>query len=366
MLHNNFYRSSGSAIIIRRIYEICAGSGIDFYFAGTQYQSSITHDEEQDLSWMPAGRYAEFDLMPRSLRLVWELRRFARWLREQQIEIVHAHHRRLAMLANLISPLTNIPVLYTGHNTFAWSPAFWLLAPRNATGVSPSVVRYLKSATRAKDPENICNPYAFPVAPSEEDKRATPDRVISVGRLEPIKGHVHLIQAWKILRDGGLRVPLHIIGEGYLHAELNAKIKGLGLTDLVQLTGYKSGLENDIRHAFFNVLASSTEGFPNVVVESAALRKASLVTDVDGSRDCVPPNRTLPNLVPYGSPVALAEAVGTWLRNPRQMAAEGDVFYDFLRGKCDVQHIRHAYMGLYAGILKQRAQQNFALRFLGQ
>ncbi len=353
MLHNNFYRSSGSAIIIRRLSEICADSGIEFYFAGARFQASITHEEEQDFSWMPPGRYEEFDLITRSPVMFLELRRFRQWLAKNQIELVHAHHRRMAMLANLIAPISGVPVLYTGHNTFPWSPMFWLLGPRRATGVSPSVVRYLKTASRARNPEVIFNPYPFPAEPSAEDKNAKLDRVISVGRLEPIKGHVHLIDAWKILRAQGVRTPLHIIGEGFLHSSLEAKIKADGLEDVVQLSGYKTDIQADIRSAYFNVLASSTEGFPNVVVESAAGRKASLVTDVDGSRDCVPPDGTLPNLVPFGSPVALAAALGKWLANPSQVAAEGEIFYHFLKAKCDTKHISHAYTQLYESVLER-------------
>jgi glycosyltransferase involved in cell wall biosynthesis len=348
LLHNNYYRSSGSAIVIRRIFEAFSHKPVEFYFAGCGDAAWGDYQAEEDISWMPSERHIRFNLMCSGPKIVTEIAKFTQWLSEKQIDVIHAHHRRLAMLANLISTRTHIPVIYTGHNCFRWSTAFWLLAPRYATGVSSSVAKYLKKATRAGTVDVIWNPLTFPPLErpkaGQEADRAT---VISVGRLEPVKGHIHLIEAWRILKSNGFKTKLRIIGEGKLFDHLNAKIQADGLRELVSLSPYQSNIQDNMRASLFNVLASATEGFPNVVVEAAAVGCPSLVTNVDGSRDCVPVNAELPNLLPFGDPIALASALATWIANPSTVNADGLAFYSYLKDRCDSKRVCEAYHHAY-------------------
>ena len=62
-------------------------------------------------------------------------------------------------------------------------------------------------------------------------------RVISVGRLDQMKGHRYLIEAVERLRHQGISVELRIIGDGPLRQELEALIKQLDLGDRIQLMG---------------------------------------------------------------------------------------------------------------------------------
>jgi glycosyltransferase involved in cell wall biosynthesis len=312
---------------------------------------------------MPADSYQEFDLMGTGADFASDLLRFVRWLRRSDISLVHAHHRRLAMLANAVSRFTNVPVLYTAHNCFKWSPVFWLFGPRKATGVSSSVVQYLRRATRAKDPEVIWNPLRFGSIPEEE--RLSLDecaRVVSIGRLEPVKGHLHLIRAWQILKHRGIRAHLTIIGEGYLRADLSKKIREYGLEEVVSLENYRSDIQDQIRASLFNVLVSATEGFPNVVVEAAAVGRASLVTNVDGSRDCIPSNAQLPNLVPFANPEALASCLASWLEEPAQTKTEGRRFYEFLKGRCDTNVVQKKYNDMYRKVAVDAEGSSLSLR----
>ena len=280
-------------------------------------------------------------------RLPAQLLKFSKWLVRKKIDVVHAHHRRLAMLANALQVLSGVPVVYTGHNCFPWSSAFWLFAPSNLTGVSSSVSSYLTQATRAKRVETIWNPYPFKPFQSQDTPAGQPT-VLSIGRLEPVKGHRYLIQAWHLLNKRGIRVKLRIIGEGKLRSSLQLSVHQAGLDDLVTLENYRSDIEDQLRASYFNVLVSQTEGFPNVVIEAAALGKPSLVTNVDGCRDCVPQNATLPNLLPFGRPDDLADALEKWIQAPAESVSnEGARFHHFLKQRCDMQTIQEAYRHVY-------------------
>ena len=123
---------------------------------------------------------------------------------------------------------------------------------------------------------------------------------ICIARLEKVKGHHNLIKAWSILKARGLNYTLTLVGEGSLHAELHDLIVNLGLENQIYFKGYTSDVELEIKKNMFAILVSEVEGQGIVTIESASVGRASILTDVDGSRDCLPPNRILPNGLPYG------------------------------------------------------------------
>jgi glycosyltransferase involved in cell wall biosynthesis len=285
--------------------------------------------------------------------IFWEIGRFAAWLKRNKFSLVHTHHRRLAAIAHAISPYTGVPVLYTAHNIFR--PALWfkLLAPRWTTGVSPSVVEYLRRSTSSSlSPSLIWNPYFFQEASLRERH---PDRSVAmtVGRLEPVKGHRQLIHAWEILRNRGIAARLEIFGEGYLRAELEREVAARNLQDQIAFRGYSSNLEQEYAGHAFNVLVSRHEGFPNTVIEAAAYGAPTLLTDVDGSRDTLPPNLGLPNRLPFGDAHRLADALAVWFQTPEKVAADGLRFYQHLSKLCAPREVVRQYASTYAEICGQ-------------
>ena len=354
ILHNNFDRSSGSAMIIRRLYEAFDGSGIEFFFAGCSATSEGGRVAKEDFSWMPEGQHAYFNLM--SSPTVWprELGRLRRWVLANQCNLVHVHHRRLAAFANLLFSPSSIPVLYTAHNTFAWTLWFWLFAPPFVSGVGPSVVDYLKRSTRVQSPLLTWNPYPFAECASTiKDLSLVRERAISVGRLERVKGHAALILAWKKLQSMGLYPQLSIFGEGHLREELLTMIRVNGLENQVHLRGFTDNLGKEFSSSLFNVLCSSTEGFPNVVVEAAAQSTATLVTDVDGSRDTVPPDVLLPNKVKFDDIDSLANHLAQWFASPAAVLEDGQTFRRFLMERCTTETVRENYARIYERLLGQ-------------
>ena len=352
MLNDNFYRASGITIAIQRIIKSPSFQAVDVYLAGCEKiagQKSL----QEDRSFVPADHYRYFPLMEGGVSLFQGLYNFGKWIEEMRFHVIHVHHRRLAALANLIKPFTNVPVLYTGHLTFPESAWFRELAPRTLTGVSPSVVEYLRRCTKAVDINLIHNPVDFPnlqAAPLSFYQR----RVISVGRLEPIKGHSTLIEAWALLKQKGIDAHLDIFGEGSLRNSLDTQIANLRLQDSVRLCGFDSAVQERVSAYAFNVLVSEKEGFPNVVVEAAARGIPTLLTDVDGSRDALPPQLALPNLLPYGDAPALSEALAQWLTSPQLLQADGKRFYDDLKLRCSPHTVGERYLEVYLTLLGHR------------
>jgi glycosyltransferase involved in cell wall biosynthesis len=344
MLQNNYLRSGGATVAIRRIVDAYP-AGARFSFVGCSHEGGDGAECIEDFSWMPEGTYQYFGLMALGPHLLRETARFSRWIANQQVDIIHVHHRRLAVIANMLAAFTKVPVLYTAHVVYKDSALFRYCSPRWATGVSPSVVSYLKRCTRASNPALVFNPYPF--GPVVQDCSAAPPRAMTVGRMEEVKGHAYLIEAWKKLRDRGIELHLDIFGEGHLRSELERQARSLDMHDLIHFHGYSDAIVGELREHRFNVLVSRVEGFPNVVIEAAAQGVPSLLTDVDGSRDTIPSGGGAPNGLPFGDVNALVDALVWWSTHPQEVRIEGFKFYEHLRGMCEPGTVGKQYKDIY-------------------
>jgi glycosyltransferase involved in cell wall biosynthesis len=342
MMNDTYYRSGGAPIAIRRISQALAGA--DFSVAACKHDG-----REEDLTWVPEGRFARFDLTSSNnpILLFKELRRFRKWFKEQGCSLVHCHHRRLSVLVQL----AGIPVVYTGQVAFPYVWWFRWLRPRRMTAVSPSVASNIFDNTGLNVITCINNPAQFPSSPPSIDVDKVKGRAVCVARLEPIKGHTYLLAAWKLLSDRGHRYELDLVGEGSLRAELEAQVQKDGIAHLVRFRGFTNDVAAITANSLFAILASEVEGHPLVALEAAGSGRASLVTAVPGSIDVLPPDRKLPNGIEYRDVKALADALEGWFARPEEVVEEGKRFFSFLKAESDPKFIAGKYQEVYTKIL---------------
>jgi teichuronic acid biosynthesis glycosyltransferase TuaC len=126
-----------------------------------------------------------------------------------------------------------------------------------------------------------------------EDRRAARQKlglpesaqiVVSVGSLLPVKCHERLISAVAALREHHPGLKAYIVGEGPARARLEAAIREARATDQIFLVGSRP---NEELRYWFNAadvssLASSREGWPNVLSESIACGTPVVATRVGG------------------------------------------------------------------------------------
>lgn len=96
------------------------------------------------------------------------------------------------------------------------------------------------------------------------------DNIISVGRLEKIKGYEELIDVFKIVINKNKKIILNIVGTGSEFDTLNDKIKKWKLENNIKLLGYKnpSELSKLYNNSSVYVMTSISESFGIVLIEA--------------------------------------------------------------------------------------------------
>lgn len=141
--------------------------------------------------------------------------------------------------------------------------------------------------------------------------------LVAVGSLVPVKGLDVLLDALARMVKAHADVHLYLLGGGASRADLEAQTMKLGLVDNVHFVGSvpQAALPDWYRAADVTVLASRSEGVPNVLRESLACGTPFVATNVGGVHELV--KGTQNRVVPPEDPAALEDAILTTLAEPR-------------------------------------------------
>lgn len=131
--------------------------------------------------------------------------------------------------------------------------------------------------------------------------------IIMVARLHPIKGHELAFESIKELSNQGYKqVKLLLIGDGPIETELKQKVEQLQLTEEITFLGYQKDVHSYLALSDVKLLASYSESFPLVILESARADTPVISTDVGGVKDLISDER-------FGWVVPIGEANGMTL-----------------------------------------------------
>ncbi|TBU95742.1 glycosyltransferase [Stutzerimonas kirkiae] len=186
--------------------------------------------------------------------------------------------------------------------------------------------------------------------PGNEARRrlGLPDDVFvfgTIGRLVPVKGHVHLLQAFASVAPQAPQAHLAIIGEGRGRDELEALIDLHGLHGRVHLLGAKDDALQYVRAFDAFVMPSLSEGLPLALLEGMSGHLPVVGSDIDSLRpilqDCGG------RVFAVGKPEELAKQLSALLAlSPAERRCEGDTAYAYLRRAHGIEDFRRQYREL--------------------
>ena len=144
-------------------------------------------------------------------------------------------------------------------------------------------------------------------------------RIVYVGRLEPEKNVLALIDAVKHIPD----TKLYIIGDGSLRRIIERKIKREGIKNVVLLGVIPNErLPEELNKSEIFVLPSLWEGHPKALIEAMACALPVVGSNVEGIRDLI--KHGFNGLLCEPTPDSIREAITVLLRNPELRRSLGE------------------------------------------
>ncbi len=174
-----------------------------------------------------------------------------------------------------------------------------------------------------------------------------PCRVAYVGRLHPVKGTDVLLQAWATVVAKARYARLLLVGGGD-QATYERMAADLGIRDSVDFAGYQEDVKPWIAAADFVVLPSREEGGGLVVLESLALGKPVIASDVGGIPEYIEDGKT-GYLVPPGDANALAGAILWLMGNPDKLLQMEESGQAQVQAKCGMPAAAQRFLRVVSG-----------------
>ena len=256
--------------------------------------------------------------------------RLWRLLRSERIDVVHSHDAYTSIFGTFWARVAGVRGVIASRRSWH-SPHLqgtimranrlaYRLAHR-VIGNSPSVARLVETeggvpSSRVVTIPNFLDPQAFDVIGPDERAHllrelAVPDGAFIIGivaRLTPVKDHSTLLRAIAALRADVPSLHAILVGDGPERARLTEEARSLGIETIVHFAGERAPLPN--LHGLFDVsvLCSTSEAFPNSILEAMAASRPVVATKVGGNPDAVREGVT-GLLVPAADAKALAAAI---------------------------------------------------------
>jgi L-malate glycosyltransferase len=123
-----------------------------------------------------------------------------------------------------------------------------------------------------------------------------------------IKGHSDLVEAARAVRSVDRRAKFILIGDGRQRSSVEQLVRETGLQDHFTFLGHRTDVPQLLSCCDMGVLASTTEGLPNAVLEYLAAGLPVVATNVGGIPEIIE-NEVSGLLVPPHTPSALAAAI---------------------------------------------------------
>jgi glycosyltransferase involved in cell wall biosynthesis len=266
-------------------------------------------------------------------------RRLGNYIREHQVEIVHAHGTSI-LTANVASLFRPHPKMvwhdHYGRNVQRERPVwlFRLLTSRVAGvfAVSDRLANWSRERLRFPSDRVEYLPNFVEPCDCDGQRMELPGqrgkRIISVANLRPVKDHPTLIQAMAAVVKADPEAHLLLVGaedDTEYAAHVRELISKLDLQNHVSLLGKRQDVRRVLGHCDVGVVSSTFEGLPISLLEYGAAGLPAVVTNVGQCADVIN-NDEGGIVVPSEDAGSLGEALTSLLKNNSLRESRGTAF----------------------------------------
>jgi glycosyltransferase involved in cell wall biosynthesis len=272
-----------------------------------------------------------------------------RIIRRERPQIVHTHTSKAGILGRWAAFFCRIPVIvHTPHGHVfwgyfnPWETRLFILLERWTSRITTALVALTPQERDDHLRFRIAQEEKFTVIHSGVDLRRFCNTVTDIsqtkkelnlpdgsfvvgtlGRLTPIKGHIHLLQAAVDVIADRPDAYFVFVGEGELHDDLQKFAADAGITENMRFLGWRSDVAAVLSVFDIFVFPSLNEGMGKAIVEAMGMGKPIIASDVGGIPDLVVQGEN-GILVPPADSKALAEAIMALYANPEKRKEMGE------------------------------------------
>ncbi|MFZ2649945.1 MAG: glycosyltransferase [Burkholderiaceae bacterium] len=290
--------------------------------------------------------------------------RLARHISQARYDVVHTHNWGVFLEGGIASWLARTPVaIHTVHGPYAPHGPGWVQSLkrllrhslerlvargfRRVVAVSDSIRDYIPKTVgiRAGKLSTVRNG----IVGAAVSAPRTPDTLsfITVGRLDAIKNHEMMIDAFARVAKALPQAHLTIVGDGPRRQAIDSRIEQLGLRSRVAMLGFRTDVAELLARADVFLLSSRYEGISIALLEAMRAGLPTVATNVGGVPETVLAQRT-GMLVEPGDTEAFAQAMRTLATAPDRRRAFGAAAQALQQQEFSLGAMLARYSALYA------------------
>jgi len=299
-------------------------------------------------------------------------------MRSGKFDIVHTHMFASNFLGRVAAILAGVPVIVSTVQLIAEREKWWEILLDRALQVKTDVMitsseavrrSFIKRGIREDKIVTIYNGIDFSRFDSIDRTRARDkirrefdldDSIYLVGtvaRLQRVKGIECLIEAAKHVMEGIPDARFLIVGDGPQKAELEYRIKQLGLSSRFIFAGTRGDVPAILSALDLFVLPSLSEALGIAVIEALLMQVPVVATNVGGVPEIVKSGET-GLLVSPKDPIRLGEAIAYMHSNRDEASTMAQAGERRVREMFEISRLAQKQVGLYEMLLARRQAES--------
>lgn len=300
--------------------------------------------------------------------------KITRIIKEEGIELIHAHGSRAASNMLWAAQRLGLPMVYTVHGwSFhqdqskwifklrAWSEKLICRQSRQVICVSEnnrqSGIRHFGLGENCRVIENGINLTRFDPGKAFKDIRKEmgipqEEFIIGfIGRITLQKAPLDFIKSVAIAHAANPNIKGLIIGEGDMKQETDSYIRQEKLERCFYVSGFRTDVPDVLKAIDVFCLPSLWEGLSIALLEAMAMGKAVVVTPTDGTREIIKDHEN-GMIVPYRQPRKLAEAYQAYEKDRELIKTCGRNALRLIKERFDSRRVSQEVTHIYKNILQ--------------